>query len=318
MEISIEDLAKKSIYVVSIYVGGTKTGKSVFARNVIDEMFRLNIVNEITCWAPEYSISSNGYKLMFTPDNCRSDFKNFNKWFTEYREVCEYKINLANSILNDFATLMGFYELIPKEDQDDMMKRIGIVLFKSRLPMSLENPATKNIFTMVISEYLKMNRDLVRNWHLAEGTCPGGDNPQCLKCLFCNVPRPLIFIDDFIGFSEIMAGEFGDFPTRSRHLMFTIIMLSQYDTSFKPTFRNNTLVDAYTQTKTLECTLGRTNMGAKQIKAYTDKMDSIKKVNRWNVLILDKTTGMMDLLFALPDINAYPVFVYDVGNLSDV
>ena len=65
MEITAKDLAAKCIDSVLVIKGPSQSGKTVAAMDLLDEIINLNSINRLKCWAPEYSIDSNGYKFNF-------------------------------------------------------------------------------------------------------------------------------------------------------------------------------------------------------------------------------------------------------------
>ena len=142
---------------------------------------------------------------IFVEENCTGDFARFNEWFVDFVNSVENEVLVCNNVISNMVELLLLYRLMPEDGQKNIKNIISIILAKKCLPVSLDNTQSFNVFKMVISDYLKKNRILLRNIHLVNNMCIKDES--CLVCRFCNVPRTLIFVDDFAGiFINIVFG----------------------------------------------------------------------------------------------------------------
>ena len=314
------ELSRKFLYKVSVLYGPSGTGKTVLAKCVLDYLFDSNIFTSVYCWAPPYSVQNNNYEMIFGKEACFSDFSGFNPWYDAIADRLSASINHANSVTAKWNTIKRLYSMLPQALKEKISRDlINIVTQKYKIELDMSKPQIIGIAKSVMLPYILKNRDYIKQVHHSQKNevCASG---MCDICTFSGVERVLIFVDDFGGEKDIMAGKFKTCPTKSRHMYMTIVLLSQLYTMVNKDFRSNTQIKAFTAVPALTDMLQNANscFSANDKNALNTGFVNKKKEEKYAAMIMDESDGGRTVNYIVPPENRYPVFRPRPGETHDL
>lgn len=285
------DISSKTI---CIY-GGSGTGKSSFAKTILNDNFANNMFTECYCWAPAVSISNNSYKMIFGDHGCRHDFDNFMQWYVDLTSQLTADIIKRDLLLQTHKIFLPLLSLLPSDTLEEVIDITSTIASQSTDPPDSTQLIT--IMQQVAIPAIKDNRQKIRRRH---GKC---EIKNCAICYYVGIRRPLILIDDFaMNRDQVMAPPFSMAPTLSRHLSLSIMVLSQVYELVKNSFKINTQILVFTSRIALSemLTHQKTSMSPQQKLKLISIFDELKKKNKWSTFIIDQTSGGLDVLQMVP------------------
>lgn len=290
------DISCKTICVY----GGSGTGKSSFAKTILNDNFANNTFTECHCWAPEVSISNNSYKMIFGEHGCYHEFEKFQEWYVDLTWQLTAEIIKRDLILQTPSIFLSLLSLLPENILEEIIEITSAIASQSK--QSQDCDQLISLMQQVGIPAIKDNRQKIRYKH---GTC---SVKNCAICYYVGIRRPLILIDDFGMNKElVMTYPFSMAPTLSRHLSLTIMVLSQVYELVKNSFKINTQILVFTSRVALSemLTHPKTSMSPQQKLKLISLFDKLKEQNKWCNFIIDQGSGGMDIMQIIPRVKNF-------------